>query len=124
MHLKCRVMVKDCFYCLHSKSEYISNNVTHSCLKGLDNSTLKDVNECDDYYPSQGFQIGGYYSKIHFEFEKGENNTCCEMVIHSNGEFPTENTESMIKLHLCDFEQLEEFIDVWGKFLRKKGVIE
>ena len=74
---------------------------------------------------TSGFQIGGYYSPVHFEVESDNigNSSCIEMVIHSDGQFPTEEPEGMLSLHLCDFEQLENFVKVWGDKLRADGII-
>jgi len=70
-----------------------------------------------------GFQIGGYYSPVHFEYDDSAEGECLEMVLHSDGQFPTEEEQAMIRLHICDFEQLENFVEVWGKKLRMVGAI-
>ena len=45
-----------------------------------------------------------------------------EMVIHSDGEFPTEK-QNQIVFHLCDFKQLESFVKEWGEYLRSIGAV-
>ena len=91
---------------------------------------MQDIKKCKKYFPNIGFQIGGYYSHIHFEIneetkpDKDGNNPCLEMVIHSDGQFPTEDLKEMIHFHICDFQQIEEWVSFWGEYLRKKGVIK
>ena len=72
--------------------------------------------------PNHGFQIGGYYTEMHFEFD--DHNGCMEWVIHSDGEFPTEDRKQMIELHICDFRQIESWVKVWGDYLREQGVVD
>lgn len=113
----------NCFYCLnHGKGQLAENKGWyHPCKLGIQNEELQDVKTCPKYSPNMGFQIGGYYSHIHFDVT--EPNGCMEMVIHSDGTFPTEDPNAQIKLHLCDFTQLEQFVKEWGEYFREKGII-
>jgi len=115
----------DCFYCIHYKDGEIAENNGwyHPCGIGIQNEGLKNIKECENYSPNTGFQIGGYYSHIHFEFDKDNPDSCMEMTIHSDGEFPTEETEKQIQFHICDFKQLESFVKEWGDYLRKVGAV-
>jgi hypothetical protein len=96
-----------------------------SCRKGLPMpSSQKGVSDgeivaqCPGGEPQVGFQIGGYYSHMWFE----PSGTCLNWLICSDGEFPTEQPE--MQFHICDFRQLERFVEFWGKELRRRGVIE
>ena len=124
----------DCFYCLNhdSNGSTLAENTGwyHPCKFGIENEDMKIdvVKKCEKYFPNVGFQIGGYYSHVHFEIDgkkpdKDGYNPCLEMVIHSDGVFPKEDPDEMTYWHICDFEQLEEFVEFWGRYLRKKGVI-
>ena len=53
--------------------------------------------------PNNGFQIGGHFSRVHFEYNKEKTNECMEVIIHSDGEFPTEDFDEQIVFHICDF---------------------
>jgi len=109
----------------HGKSELAENTGWYSeCKLGLPNDGLRDIASCESYIPNTGFQIGGCYSNIHFEYEKDIPNPCMEMIFHHDGEFPTENKEEQMVFHICDFTQLEHFVKVWGDYFRKKGVIK
>ena len=115
----------NCFYCLNHLDGELAENTGwyHPCNLGIKNEDLQNVKECENYFPNTGFQIDGYYSHVHFEFNKLQKNSCMEMIIHSNGEFPTENSHEQIQLHLCDFRQLEHFVKEWGEYFRKIGVV-
>lgn len=117
-----------CSYCLKHGEGQLTENTGwyHSCTLGKENDGLQNIEECEGYYPNRGFQIGGYYTPIHFEVASGygEVNSCMEMVIHSNGEFPREDPEEQIVFHICDFKQIEKFVKVWGDYFRKTGVIK
>lgn len=116
----------NCFDCLHhgERERGEPYGFYYSCKLNIENNGLEDTKSCPSYSMNQGFQIGGYYSHIHFECNEEVPNECMEMIIHSDGEFPTEDTEKQIKFHICDFRQLEYFVKVWGDYLRKKGVID
>ena len=73
--------------------------------------------------PNTHISIGGYLSKVEFIAESIESDSCMDMVIHSDGDFPTDNASEQIKLHLCDFTQLENLVKEWGDYFRKTGVI-
>lgn len=115
----------DCFYCLnHSDGERAENNGWyHSCKLGILNDGLKDIHKCEKYLPNKGFQIGGYYSHMHFDYIDGESNPCMDWIIHSDGEFPRDERNEMLVFHICDFRQIEEWVQFWGKYLRDQGVI-
>lgn len=115
----------NCFYCLNHTDGQLAENTGwyHPCKLGIENEGLQDVKGCLGYSPNTGFQIGGYYSHIHFEFNKEQSNDCMEMIIHSDGEFPTEDSELQIKFHICDFRQLEHFVKEWGEYFRNIGVV-
>ena len=115
----------NCFYCLNQCKGQLAENTGwyHPCKLGIQNEGLQNVKECPSYSPNTGFQIGGYYSHIHFEYNKENANECMEMIIHSDGEFPTEETERQIQFHICDFRQLEHFVKEWGEYFRKIGVV-
>ena len=115
-----------CFDCLnHAKGELAENTGWHHpCKLGIENEGLSDLSKCEKYEPNQGFQIGGYYTQMHFEGEPSrESNACLEWVIHGNGEFPTKHPSEFLRFHLCDFTQLEEWVKFWGIELRKRGLV-
>ena len=114
----------ECFYCLnHGDGEAAENTGWyHHCKFGIENEDLQEVEKCPKWEPNKGFQIGGYYSHMHFEFDENTDN-CIEWIIHSDGEFPTDNPKEMIRFHICEFQQIENWVNFWGKYLREKGVI-
>lgn len=75
------------------------------------------VANCPGGEPQLGFQIGGYYSHMWFE----QDGSCLNWHIASDGEFPTD--EPGINFHICNFKQIERFVDFWGTELRKRGLI-
>lgn len=127
-----------CFHCRHAIQR---SSVTvpregggfhhqYSCSKGLpmpssspDISDADIVSACPGGAPTEGFQIGGYYSHMWFESENNSPDDCLTWVIGSDGEFPTIEKEKRIELHVCDFRQIERFVAFWGRELRKRGVI-
>lgn len=82
-----------------------------------DVSNAEIVAKCQGGEPRLGFQIGGYYSHMWFE----EDGSCLLWKICSDGEFPT--NEPQIVLHVCDFRQIERFVEFWGRRLRETGLI-
>jgi hypothetical protein len=96
----------------------------HPCNLGIPNDGLKDVKSCKKYSPNKGFKIGGYYSHVHFEYDKKTKNPCMEMIVHSDGQFPTDDRSEMIQFHICDFRQLEDFVKEWGSYFRRLGIID
>lgn len=115
----------DCFNCLNCGEGKLAENTGwyHPCKLNIENEGLKNVKECKSYSPNKGFQIGGYYSHIHFEYNKEKVDECMEMIIHSDGEFPKEDSEYQIKFHICNFKQLEDFVKEWGEYFRTIGVV-
>lgn len=111
----------NCFDCLnHDKNNQIlaENRGWYSpCKFGFKNENLVKIESCKKYKPNKGFQIGGYYTHMHFEAD----GDCLEWYIHSDGEFPNDNNH--IVFHICDFKQIEEWVKFWGEYLRKKGLI-
>lgn len=123
-----------CFYC--NNSEYLHQHVEkdgkfypqYKCRKNLSmpdhqypRSDVEIVLECPGGDPRYGFQIGGYYT--HMWFERDEPNSCLEWMIASDGEFPSQNGEPEISFHICNFKQIERFVEFWGKELRRRGWI-
>jgi len=45
-------------------------------------------------------------------------------VIHGNGEFPSDEQLNWITFHICDFRQIERWVEFWGKELRKRNLIK
>lgn len=115
----------ECFYCLHHLEGEMAENKGwyHPCKFGLKNEDLQEIEKCEKYEPNNGFQIGGYYSHIHFEYNKETPNECMQMIIHSDGEFPTDEKDEQIKFHICDFRQIERFVKIWGDYFRKIGIV-
>lgn len=75
------------------------------------------VASCSGGKPCLGFQIGGYYSHMWFEAD----GACLAWSICSDGDFPTDKPEFVF--HICDFKQIERFVDFWGKELRRRGLV-
>lgn len=70
----------NCFYCLNQCEGQLAENTGwyYPCKLGIQNEGLQNVKECPSYSPNTGFQIGGYYSHIHFEYNKENPNECFE----------------------------------------------
>ena len=115
---------KSCFYCENHFNAHIEKpGWSHDCKEGIDNSNLnngiEDVVNCPKGKPQFGFQIGGYYT--HMVFQK--NSECLTWIIKSDGCFPTDDENEQIKFHVCNFKQIERFVEFWGNYLRKKHII-
>lgn len=116
-----------CFYCRNAiNGRVTAPGWTYDCTKGINNKKMDGGVEqaltCPECDLRLGFQIGGYYTHMYFE----RDGTCLEWHISSDGEFPItdeDNRESM-NLHVCDFEQIEIFVKVWGAELRRRGWIK
>lgn len=114
-----------CFNCKHSINPRVDvPGWAYDCKFGIDNSKMngdvEQVIECQKGDPMFGFQIGGYYS--HMWFYRRENSDCLEWVICSDGEFPTEKDSNEGKeFHICDFQQIEDFVKFWKKELERRG---
>lgn len=114
----------ECFDCLNRGKGIIANpGWYHSCKLGIENDGMKEITQCVSYKPNNGFQIGGYYSHTHFEFDKDNSDSCMELYIHSDGEFPRDEEKEFIQFHICDFRQIEDWVLFWGKYLREAGVV-
>jgi hypothetical protein len=90
---------------------------------------VEQVVACPEGEPQIGFQIGGCYT--HMYFERAANNVtenCLDWHILSDGEFPVHGNnrpgKQPIQFHICDFTQLEAFVEFWGKELRRRGWVE
>lgn len=126
-----------CFYCRNcGKSKLDIPGWSHDCKLGIDNIGFDDENKiaelCKEYDSRKGFQMGGYYTHMWFEYygtaicDGGEVDGCLEWVIQGDLEFPIsdDNLERKpIKIHICDFGQIENWVSFWGKELRKRGWI-
>ena len=112
----------ECFNCLnHSGAELAENTGWyHKCKFGIENEGMGDVSACGRFEPNKGFQIGGYYTHMHFE-QSGE---CLELVVHGDGEFPLDTPTEWLRFHICDFHQIEAWVEFWGKTLRNRGWIK
>ncbi len=116
-----------CSYCSHSINGKVTvgEGWSFDCDLGIDNSQInggpEKVMECPKADLRFGFQIGGYFSYMYFERGDGVPNDCIEWILGSDGEFPTEDKEKSIQFHICDFRQIEKFVAVWGKELRRRG---
>ena len=66
----------NCFDCLnHGEGELAENTGWYRlCKFGIENNGLQEIEKCEKYEPNVGFQIGGYYTHMHFEGEQNENN--------------------------------------------------
>lgn len=115
----------NCFYCLNAGKGVPAENTGwyHPCRLGIANEGLQDVKTCPKHAENRGFQIGGYYTHMHFEGD--EPNGCLEWFIHGDGEFPKsdEKRSEWIQFHICDFRQIEKWVEVWGAELRRRGLI-
>ena len=132
-----------CFYCRNSikpRSEEDIEEWAYRCKYGIDNTemnghgtippydSLSLVINCPKGSPRLGFQIGGYYTHMWFEndvdsslpIEPGSHLKWC---IASDGDFPTENDETGIEFHICDFEQIEQFVKFWKKEIKRRRLI-
>lgn len=107
---------RKCTECLNH--EYDPEETT--CKLKLNNENLKRIRDCQYYEANKGFQIGGYWTHMHFELS-GENSSCLEWFIHGDGEFPS--NEECIQFHICEFRQIERWVKFWGKELRRRGWI-
>ncbi len=127
-----------CFRCRHGGrqlGEHRSHGSTSifNCALGIDNSMMnggiEQVLACPKGDPRVGFQIGGYYTHMWFEYdgtppaEGGNPNSCLEWMIASDGEFTTEDDKPGIEFHICDFTQIERWVAFWGEELRRRGWI-
>jgi len=125
----------NCFSCLNhlEKEGVLAENTGwyHPCKFGIKNDGMNDIEKCEKYEPNQGFQMGGYYTHMHFEADPvyeismdGEGQTnCLEWFIHGDGQFPSTDPEKWLNIHICDFRQIEEWVKFWGKELRRRGWI-
>lgn len=113
----------NCFNCKHhgEGTGADNNGWYHECLFNIQNDGLLDIEKCIKFEPNRGFSIGGYYTHMYFEKDGDQIN----WIIQGNGEFPKSlnDKDEWIKFNAIEFEQLEYFVEFWGKELRKKGLI-
>ncbi len=112
-----------CFDCEYNHNgRIVELGWSYDCSKGVDNSKMnngiEDVIKCKQSSPQVGFQIGGYYS--HMTIKK--DGDCLEWYIKSDGEFPNDKTG--ISFHICDFEQIENFVKFWRKQIDNNRLID
>lgn len=122
-----------CFRCRHQTNHRIDfiedanghkvpNGHAYDCALGIDNTNLNGGLEvamtCPSCEPMKGFQMGGYYTHMWFEDDEG----CLTWVIQGDGDFPTElgDEEKQMRIHICDFGQVEEFVEFWVKEFEKR----
>ena len=119
-----------CFYCKwHTDGVIQEPGLAYKCAKGLDTSailTKEDVLKCPQGATVFGFQIGGYYTHMELVVNDPEqkHNSCLEWRIWSDGEFPQGEPAvdpPSMEFHLCNFEQLKEWVEWWSKVLRKSS---
>jgi len=110
-----------CFNCINSLEGILAENTGwyNPCKFDIKNEGLQNIKKCKKYTPNNGFQLGGYYTKMHFE----KDGKCLSWYIHGDGEFPSDDPNEWIKFHVCDFNQIEKWAKFWGKQLRKGGLL-
>ena len=124
-----------CFHCRNAiNGHIIPPGWSYDCAKGIDNKHMdggiEQVVACPEGEPQIGFQIGGYHTHMYFEQDDDSITKpgCLEWHIESDGEFPVHGNNrpgrQPIQFHLCDFTQLEEFVEFWGKELRRRGWVK
>ena len=127
-----------CFYCRNcGESEIDKISWRYNCKLGIDNTGFDDAKiiseKCQGFNPRNGFQMGGYYT--HMWFERGDKarfpppeggeTPCLEWIIQGDLKFPIPNNvqREPTRIHICDFTQIESWVEFWGKELRKRGWI-
>lgn len=116
--------VNNCFYCLNADHKNGINvdgepGWYYPCNLDIENQGLENISSCEKYSMNHGFQMGGYYTHMHFEID----GCCLQWVIHGDGENPKNDKNDWSRVHICDFRQIEEWVKVWGKELRARGWI-
>lgn len=119
----------DCRQCGDSTPDTIG--WIHACRLGIDNATFNNretiAADCPRFDPRDGFQMGGTYTHMWFESSKAdaEPNGCLEWVIQGDLDFPIPDNgpegRLPIKIHICDFRQIEAWVAFWGQELRSRG---
>lgn len=121
-----------CWYCRNvgKSTVKIGDGWSHDCKFGIENTGFDDKksirDKCDKYDPREGFQMGGYYTHMWFEGGFEEVDGCLEWVIQGDLDFPISDDDEEkkpIKIHICDFKQIEDWVKFWGKELRRRGWI-
>ncbi len=124
-----------CWYCRNvCNTRNDGSGWTHDCKLGIDNTGFDDVSklaeQCKSFDMRKGFQMGGYYTHMWFEYdgtlpeEGGAADGCMNWVIQGDLEFPIQDEDTQsepMRIHICDFEQIEEWVAFWGKELRRRG---
>ena len=112
-----------CYHCRNSENgRIIEPGWAYDCKLNLDTSNMSGgspskVIECPGGDVKYGFQVGGYWTNMWFEKES-TCNQCLRWITNIKDE-----DELPISLHICDFEQLEEFVEFWRKELERRGWI-
>ena len=131
-----------CHYCRHagksrnffvedaSRKNHLGGSYDHEIIwkLGIDNRHMKAtyptakkelalVRSCHRGDPHFGFQIGGHYKYMYFEACGDGPDTCLEWTIPEGVDYPA------LELHICDFSQLEEFVEFWREELEDRGWI-
>ena len=134
-----------CFYCRNSTNGRPDTiGWIYDCKLGIDNRDLNGGSNvaatCPGFDPRIGFQMGGYYTHMWFETDPPTTqdeidkhgieltqDRCLTWIIQGDGEFPIGESNVMqrarLEFHICDFTQIERFVEFWGKELRKRGWI-
>lgn len=127
-----------CFYCRNSikltknPEEASRTGWRYDCKFGIDNTEMKgdleSIMECPEADPRWGFQLGGHYCHMYFEpdglspDDGGLPNPCLRWYIKGHFEWD-EIQGGLQSLHICDFRQIEYFVEAWGRELRRRGWI-
>lgn len=119
-----------CFYCNNCCNQTIDDiGWKYDCNLGIENTEFKNKstiqNQCSKFDSREGFQIGGYYTHMHFvNHSPDEPNSCLEWMIQGDLNFPKSDPTEFTSIHLCDFRQIEEWVKYWGTELRRRGWVK
>jgi hypothetical protein len=78
---------------------------------------LQRVMDCPGGNVRYGFQIGGYYTHMHFNQDGPK---CLSWHMSTKGKPDYDYDE---EFHICDFRQIEVWVKFWGEELRRRGWI-
>lgn len=138
------IKIGSCFYCRNcTNNRQEDRQWLHDCLVGVENDVFdgsEDIRNCPKADPRHGFQMGGYYTHMWFETDpittpkeveeygiEVVRDRCLTWTIQGDLEFPISDedraTKKPIEIHICDFTQIEEWVKIWGKELRRRGWI-
>jgi hypothetical protein len=113
-----------CFYCRNATNARPDiPGWAYDCKAGIDNTTLSGgievAMQCPQVNPRFGFQVGGHLKHMWFEKPPGRKSDCMEWIWDT-----IDTPELPASLHICNFTQLERFVEFWGKELRRRGWIK